>query len=362
MCDWESCKGVIVAVSANSTDLFIAIVLVLLMVLVAARVATRMALRLGWVDQPGSASHKLHRYPTPVSGGLALLVILLVSAWLFGTLQNHEIMAAFVAALLIFAFGLWDDIKNLSPLLKLLGQVLAAVVLIILGLHIQILESPGFFIQVGPPYDLYLDWLLTVLWVVGITNAFNFVDSMDGLAVGLGAIASGFFMLLAYTAQQPVLALQCGLLLGICAGLYFFNSPPAMFFLGDSGAQTLGFVLSVIAMIYHPIGAEQSSSYLVPILVLGLPIFDSVLVITSRLRRKRPVYQAGNDHTYHRLVSLGLDSNHAVLTMQMVALVLGSLAYIALSQPPVVANAIFAACLAAGVIFVAVLDWKKGAN
>jgi UDP-GlcNAc:undecaprenyl-phosphate GlcNAc-1-phosphate transferase len=344
------------------TDLFIAIILVILMVLIASPVITRLAFRLRLVDLPGSAPHKLHAHPIPLAGGLALLVVLLLSAWIFGTFKNREIMAMFVAAMLVFVFGLWDDFKNLSPLVKLVGQVLAAVVLIIFRVHIQILESPEFFLQVGTPYDLFLDWLLTVFWVVGITNAFNFVDSMDGLAVGLGAIAAGFFMLLAYTAQQPLLALQCALLLGICAGLYFFNSPPAVFFLGDSGSQILGFVLSVVAIIYQPVGAEQSSSYLVPILVLALPVFDTILVITSRLRRNKPVYLASNDHTYHRLVSLGLDSNHAVLTMQMVALVLGSLAFIALSQPPVVANAIFATCLVSGIVFVGILDRKKREN
>ena len=344
------------------TYLFVAIVLVLIMILIASRVCLQLTLRLGLVDTPGSASHKLHKVPTPVAGGLALLAVMLLSAWLFGTYLNREILATFVAVLLVFAFGLWDDFQNLPPSIKLIGQILAAILLIILGVYIQVFESPEFLIQVASPYDLYLDWFFTIFWVVGITNAFNFVDSMDGLAVGLGAIASGFFMLMTYTAQQPQLALQCALLLGICAGLYFFNSPPAFFFLGDSGSQTLGFVLAVIAIIYNPIGAEQSSSYLVPILVLGLPIFDIILVIKSRLSRRQPIYRADSDHTYHRLVSLGLDSNHAVLTMQLVALLLGSLAFIALSQQPVVANAIFAVCLVAGVIFVGVLDRKKRKN
>jgi UDP-GlcNAc:undecaprenyl-phosphate/decaprenyl-phosphate GlcNAc-1-phosphate transferase len=341
------------------TYLFIAIVLVLVMILVVSRAFIQLTLRLGLVDTPGSASHKLHNNPTPVAGGLALVAVMLISAWMFGTYLNREIMATFISVLLVFAFGLWDDFKNLSPLIKLIGQVLAAVLLIILGVYIQIFESPEFFLQVASPYDLYLDWLLTIAWVVGITNAFNFVDSMDGLAVGIGAIASGFFMLMTYTAQQPLIALQCALLLGICAGLYFFNSPPALFFLGDSGAQTLGFMLAVIAIIYHPIGAEQSSSYLVPILVLGLPIFDTVLIIKSRVQRRQPIYRANSDHTYHRLVSLGLDSNHAVLTMQMVALLLGSLAFIALSQPPIVANAIFLICLMGGVVFLGILDRNK---
>src|SRR5690606_2216030 len=135
------------------------------------------------------------RCPIPISGGIALVCTLLVSEVLFGTLHNESIRATFIAGLVIFIFGLWDDIKIASPVFKLIGQVLAAIILIQQGVSIRIFESPEFFLKITPTLSLYLDWILTILWIVGITNAFNFVDSMDGLAVGIGGMAAAFFML-----------------------------------------------------------------------------------------------------------------------------------------------------------------------
>jgi UDP-GlcNAc:undecaprenyl-phosphate GlcNAc-1-phosphate transferase len=244
-------------------------------------------------------------------------------------------------------------------LLKILGQLLAVVVLIILGVSVKVFESPEFLLGVDWPFSLYLDWLFTFLWVVGITNAFNFVDSMDGLAVGLGGMAAAFFMLVTIDSGQVLLSQQSALLLGACIGLFFFNSPPARLFLGDSGAQTLGFLLAVLAIAYRPQGANQSSSWVVPIMLLGVPIFDMTLVVFSRLRRGKPIYAAALDHTYHRLVASGWESNRAVLSMQLVSLVLGCLAFVILRRPPIVANAVFASVLAMGLLTFNYLDNRQ---
>jgi UDP-GlcNAc:undecaprenyl-phosphate GlcNAc-1-phosphate transferase len=190
--------------------------------------------------------------------------------------------------------------------------------------------------------------IVSVLWVVSITNAFNFVDSKDGLAVGLGGVAFAFFMLVTFDSQQLLLSIQSALLLGMCAGLYFFNSSPAHLFLGDSGAQTLGFFSASLAILYNPMGAFQTSSWLVPVLILGVPIYDMILVVFSRLRRGRPVYQAALDHTYHRLVSFGFDPNRVVLGMHIAALFLGCLAYVSLAQSPWFANTVFALVIVIG--------------
>jgi UDP-GlcNAc:undecaprenyl-phosphate/decaprenyl-phosphate GlcNAc-1-phosphate transferase len=339
--------------------LFLAVLSALVVIFGSAWASVRLTFRLRLIDKPGEAPHKLHTSPRPIAGGIAMLAALLISALLFKTGFDHDILVMLLAASVIFAFGLWDDAKNISPLAKLAGQGLAAVVLIWLDVHIRIFESPGFFIQLSHPWDVYVDWVLTVLWVLGVTNAFNFIDSMDGLAVGIGGIAAAFFMLMSLEAGQTLLAVQFALILGICAGLYFFNSPPALFFIGDSGAQTLGFVLAVLAILYTPQGAEQSSSWLVPVVVLALPIFDTALVIVSRLRRGRHVYLANLDHTYHRLVAFGLNSNRAVLAMQFAALFLGCLAFIALYLPPIWANMIFFLCLAAAVSLIIYFDSRK---
>lgn len=316
----------------------------------------RAARRAGLLDFPNSAPHKMHEKPTPLAGGLALAGSLLLTSLVFKTYEDPAVTAAFAACLPVFLFGLWDDFKGISPLIKLLGQLLAVVVLIVLGVSVKILESPEFFIGGDRAIYMYFDWLLTAVWVIGITNAFNFVDSMDGLAVGLAGMATAFFILVALDSNQLLLSRHSALILGACIGLFLFNMPPARLFLGDSGAQTLGTVLAVLAIAYRPLGANQSSSWVVPIMLLGVPIFDMVLVVFSRLRRGKPVYSAARDHTYHRLVSLGWNSNQAVLFMQITSLLLGCLAFLVLSRPPLIANLIFAAVILAGILTLSYLD------
>lgn len=319
-------------------------------------ISIRLARRIGLVDLPASEPHKLHITPTPLAGGLALFGGLLISAWIFGTFRVPSVVATFTAGSLVFLFGLWDDFKGISPLMKIIGQTLAVILLIRAGVSIKVFESPEFFLGGSDPIHLYLDWLFTFLWVVGITNAFNFVDSMDGLAVGLGGMAAAFFMLVTMDAGQQLLSTHSALILGACIGLYLFNSPPAHLFIGDSGAQTLGFILAVLAIAYQPQGANQSSSWVVPILLLGVPIFDMVLVVVSRLRRRKPIYAAARDHTFHRLLALGWTSNRVVLAMQVASLLLGCLAFVVLTRPPILANSIFVAVLLTGALTLAYLD------
>ncbi len=345
---------------STSTSLFQAILAAMLLEVLFGLLSTRAARALKIVDYPGSAPHKQHRCPIPISGGIALVCTLLVSEVLFGTLHNESIRATFIAGLVIFIFGLWDDIKIASPVFKLIGQVLAAIILIQQGVSIRIFESPEFFLKITPTLSLYLDWILTILWIVGITNAFNFVDSMDGLAVGIGGMAAAFFMLVTLDAQQFELSLHSAIIIGACIALYFFNSPPALLFLGDSGAQTMGFILAVLAIAYVPQNANQSSSWLVPILLLGVPIFDTGLVVFSRLRRKQPIYVGARDHTYHRLLNLGFSSNRAVLLMQGVGRLLGCLAFILLHQPPLIANLVFALIVITGAVSIYILDRPNG--
>jgi UDP-GlcNAc:undecaprenyl-phosphate GlcNAc-1-phosphate transferase len=319
----------------------------------------QIANRTGLVDMPNSAPHKKHHTPTPIAGGLALYGSLLLTAWWSGLYRNPNVVAMYVAALPVFLFGLWDDYKEISPLMKLIGQSLAVVILITFGVSIKVFESPEFFYSFPGQINIYLDWLLTYLWIVGITNAFNFVDSMDGLALGLAGLATTFFILVTLDSGQTFLSRQSALLLGACIGLYFFNSPAAKLFLGDSGAQTLGFILAVVAIDYRPLGAFQLSSWVVPIMLLAVPIFDMTLVVVSRIRRGKPIYSAATDHTYHRLVALGLGSGKSVLIMQVASLLLGCLAFVVLTRPPLVANSIFIAVIILGVLALVYLDSRK---
>jgi len=319
----------------------------------------KLANQIGLVDLPNSAPHKKHRSPTPIAGGIAIYGSLLLTAFWSGIYRDPSVMGIYLASLPVFIFGLWDDFKEISPLLKLLGQSIAVVILISFGVSIKVFESPEFLFSFPGDINIYLDWLLTFLWIIGITNAFNFVDSMDGLAVGLAGMATTFFILVTLDAGQLLLSQQSALLLGACIGLFIFNSPPAKLFLGDSGAQTLGIFLGVIAIAYRPEDAFQSSSWVVPIMLLGVPLFDMVLVVISRLRRRKPVYSAARDHTYHRLVALGWTSGKAVLGMQIVSLLLGCLAFVVLTRPPLIANGIFIVIVILAVFALVYLDDRK---
>jgi UDP-GlcNAc:undecaprenyl-phosphate GlcNAc-1-phosphate transferase len=343
----------------TTSFMFEAVLLASLLVAAFAHISLSLATHLGLVDRPLSEPHKRHAQPTPIAGGMSLVAVLLIAGWLSGAFRSPEVQAMIIASLIIFVFGLWDDFKPLSPLIKLNGQIIAVLILIRMGISVRIFESPEFFLHGSEPMNIYLDWLLTLFWVVGITNAFNFVDSMDGLAVGLGAMAAAFFTLVTLDAGQLVLSRYSALVLGACIGLYFFNSYPAQLFLGDSGAQTLGFILAALGIVYRPLGANQSSSWFVPILLLSVPIFDTVLVVVSRLRRHKPVWVSACDHLYHRMIVFGWNSNRAVLAMQVASLLLGCLAITMLHRQPLLANSIFVGTILIGMMLILYLDSRR---
>jgi UDP-GlcNAc:undecaprenyl-phosphate GlcNAc-1-phosphate transferase len=179
------------------------------------------------------------------------------------------------------------------------------------------------------------------------------------LAVGLAAVASTFFLFVTIDANQLHLTYISATLLGSCIGMFYFNTTPARTFLGDSGAQFLGFMLATLAMAYTPPGLPQPSSWFVPILLLGIPIFDTTFVIISRLRRGLPFYKAGQDHVYHRLTQLGMSPAQAVATMHVGALLIGSLAFVALPLAPISANLLFGVALLGGLITMIILQREK---
>jgi UDP-GlcNAc:undecaprenyl-phosphate/decaprenyl-phosphate GlcNAc-1-phosphate transferase len=343
----------------NTSYMFQAILASVVLTLGSGWLGIKLARHFNLLDIPGAAPHKLHRVPMPYAGGIALAITMIVLIIVSGLWKTHEIHILVLPAVVILVFGLWDDKNNLPAWVKFAGQLLAAVLLIASGVYIRVFEFGDFYL--GGPHFLYkvFDWLLTGLWLIGVTNAFNLVDSMDGLAVGLSAWAFAFFMLATFDSQQITLSILSSILLGICIGLYFYNASPARLFLGDSGAQTLGFMLAAIAILYTPVQSYQASSWFIPILLVGIPIFDTTLVFVSRLRRKKPFYKGGRDHTYHRLICLGLDSGRAVMMMHGTALLLECVAFIAVSQKPLIANGLFVTCLVLGGLGIIYLDSRK---
>jgi len=338
-------------------DLFKAILGGIIVAVASSPLAIWIAKRMGLMDIPGSAAHKQHLRPTPLAGGIAMIFSMIVLVPVFHLL-NKDLSPLIIVLAIIFFFGLWDDAKGLRPYLKLVGQILASIILIASDVSVHFLEGLSIPFLSGNML-VVLDWAITIFWFVGITNAFNLIDSTDGLAVGIAGIAFTFFMIMALVAQQTYLAVFSGCLMGICIGLYTFNVSPARLFLGDSGAQVLGFTLAAVGMIYTPLNLPQGSSWFVPILLLGVPIFDTTMVVISRLVRHKPVFQADRTHTFHRLVALGLAPNRAVFTIHLVTLVLGLLAFVALSLPPLEATLIFGGVVLMGLIFIIFLTYKK---
>jgi UDP-GlcNAc:undecaprenyl-phosphate GlcNAc-1-phosphate transferase len=332
------------------SDLFLMILISAAASLIGGPLWIRVARRLGLVDLPGSAPHKMHQFPTPLAGGLLIASSLGAAYLILRPGLTTPLVGILGGALLVAAWGIADDRKSLAPPAKLVMQIVAALVLVAAGVQVHITRVPA------------LDLLLTLLWVVGLTNAFNFVDSMDGLALGLAAIASAFFMLVTIDSSQPELAALSAGILGAAVGALFYNVTPAKLFLGDSGAQFLGYLLASLGIAYTPghAGLPQALTWFLPILVLGVPIFDATLVVSSRLRRREPIYHAGLDHTYHRLVALGLDPSRSVLGMQLAAMLLALMAFLSMEAPVWLANALFFGTVGLGLAGIVFLErWPR---
>jgi UDP-GlcNAc:undecaprenyl-phosphate GlcNAc-1-phosphate transferase len=277
-------------------------------------VVRRVALRLGMVDQPNA--RKIHINPIPLLGGVAIYGACIAALLLFGNRYRlNEFVGILVGASLVSFLGLWDDRRSLSPFLKLAGQFLAASILVLTGVRV------GTF-----PWEA-LNIALTLVWVVIITNAFNLLDNMDGLSGGVGAIAAIFFLLLAAMNGQYLVGALSAALVGACLGFLVYNFNPARIFMGDAGSLFLGFMLAAVGIkLRFPDGVEIVT-WMVPVLILGLPLFDTALVIISRLRRRlNPLTTPGRDHVSHRLVAMGYTRREAVLTCYLICAGLGVVA------------------------------------
>jgi UDP-GlcNAc:undecaprenyl-phosphate GlcNAc-1-phosphate transferase len=338
------------------TNTFITLILALLASILTSFAAVPLCKPLGLIDHPGAAPHKQHARPTPLAGGLVIGMSLVILIFIYPELISGKMLGAIISSSIILAFGLWDDRAGLSARVKFLGQFLAVGIAIYSGIRIEILSEANI------PGSLLLaqifNGILTIFWLVGITNAFNLIDSMDGIVAGLSTLASTFFIFVTSVSGQPQLTIWAAVLAGISLALYFWNSPPARYFLGDSGAQTLGFLLAILALLYNPLNKDQASSWFVPILILGVPIFDTSLVVISRLRRHTPPFEGNRDHTYHRLVRAGMNSSRAVSLLHIIALTLDSIALIALSQYPLLSNLIFAGCILIGASLIYIFDFS----
>jgi len=270
------------------------------------------------VDKPNP--RKVHQIPVPVAGG-AMWLGLIAVMWML-PVERHLALGLTLGGTVAFAVGFLDDwVKSrggdFPAWPKLLGQTLAAGLLFASGVQVYFLTNPfsGGLVLLPPT----LSFVVTVIWVVAVTNLINFMDGLDGLACGIVTIASVTMAVISYFMGQPTTLLMFLVLAGVSAAFFRFNFNPARAFMGDAGAYFLGFTLSAISIE----GAFKSATLvglLVPLLVLGLPIADTLYNIMRRLRSGQPVYVADKGHTHHRLLQAGLSQRQTVLVMYLISL------------------------------------------
>jgi UDP-GlcNAc:undecaprenyl-phosphate GlcNAc-1-phosphate transferase len=290
------------------------------------------ALRYGAAHAP--RARDIHTKPVPRWGGVAiylafafavLLAVLVVDLFFDRPIQWRTIRAGaglFIAGTIISLVGAIDDLKDLSPAKQMAVQVACAMLVIPFGVRIELLSDPfhpGQMIYLG-----HWGYVVTVVWLVAVTNAINFIDGLDGLAAGISAIAAMTLALMAVQSKQPALALLAAALCGSLLGFLRHNFNPAKIFMGG-GAPFVGFTLAAISTT-GAFKLAATMAILVPILILGVPIFDTAFVILRRLLGGRPIYQADKSHLHHRLLERGFSQRQTVLIIYLVSISLSAAA------------------------------------
>jgi UDP-GlcNAc:undecaprenyl-phosphate/decaprenyl-phosphate GlcNAc-1-phosphate transferase len=264
-------------------------------------IARRVAPRLGVMDVPNP--RKVHARPMPLLGGAVIVIASMATLLIFqDRFEFQQLITILLGAAFMSLLGVYDDRWGLRPILKLLGQILAACLLILSGVRVM-----------SFPFE-WLNFLVSLIWIVGLTNSLNLLDNMDGLSSGVAAVCAAFFMVTAALSRQTYVGALAAALLGAALGFLFYNFNPASIFMGDTGSLFLGFLLAAIGIKLRFPDNVPFVTWMVPVLIMGIPIFDTTLVFLSRLRRgQNPLTTPGKDHVSHRLVGLGFTTREAVM-------------------------------------------------
>lgn len=281
--------------------------------------------KLGVVDQPNF--RKVHKKPTSVLGGTVILLSFLLGIWLGHPIET-EVKPLVIGAVLIYLVGLIDDIYDLTPILKLLGQVIAALVVVYYGVTIDFISLP-----IGPTIHFgILGVPITVIWIVAITNAINLIDGLDGLASGVATIALMTIGFIAILQANIFIIMICSVLIGALLGFLCFNFHPAKIFLGDSGALLVGFIVGFLSLL----GFKNITfvSLFFPIVILAVPFIDTLFAMIRRVKKGQRIMQADKSHLHHKLLELGYSHRQTVILIYSIALLFSlSSIILYLSQP-----------------------------
>jgi len=289
----------------------------------------RLAPRLGAVDRP--EERRVHERLTPTAGGLAIYIAFWVAlgvAVLVAHFLTHQPLdlagggGILIGATLLLGLCLLDDIYGLHPAPRLIGQILVAIIAFQWGVRIEGLTNP--LALFGQHSYMAVGWLsgpLTVLWIVFVINAINWLDGLDGLAAGVCAIAAASLAIMAASANMLVVATMGAALAAASLGFLRYNFIPARIFMGDTGAMFLGFVLACLSVM-GAFKIPTAIAVVVPLLVLGVPIYDAIATVFRRARAGKPIYNADKTHLHHRLLDRGLTATQTVLLIYAVTILL----------------------------------------
>lgn len=308
----------------------------------------RLALKVDAVDYPDA--RKVHAQPIPYFGGVAIYLAFVVSVvsvyGFFSEAQAYPSLAALLlACLIIVLLGLYDDLRGSSAWIKFVAQTAAALIVIYSGVRIQIINIPIYdHVELG-----YWAWPVTCLWLVGICNAINLIDGLDGLAAGICMFAALSIFASSVRWGGAEVALFCSALVGSLLGFLRYNFYPARIFMGDTGALLLGFLLGVISILA---GSKSTSgvAILIPITAMGLPILDTSAAIIRRFRHHQRLFLADRQHLHHRLMRVGLSHRQAVLLMYLASVYLGIISYVMTFLPPHPRAVLFGILLVSGTL------------
>ncbi len=272
----------------------------------------KLALHIGFVDAP--ASRKLHKDPIPMLGGVAIFAGAILALILFTDEFPASVAGVIFALSIMLVIGVIDDWRGLPAWVKMAGQLVGVAILIFFGIHVQL------------PVPDVVNYAITFLWVVGLSNAINFLDNMDGLSSGISAVACSFILLLGLQNGQFLVSALAAATLGACLGFLRYNFKPATIFMGDAGSLFLGFVLALLGLQLRFPNNVSFVTWMIPVFILAVPIFDMTMVVTTRILRGVSPNTPGKDHISHRLVEFGYTQREAVLILYLLTGITGMIA------------------------------------
>ncbi|RIL72439.1 undecaprenyl/decaprenyl-phosphate alpha-N-acetylglucosaminyl 1-phosphate transferase [Staphylococcus devriesei] len=305
------------------TLLLIAVTLVISLIITP--VVIKVSIKLDLVDRPNY--RKIHTKPVSVLGGTVILLSFLIGIWL-GHPIEREVRPLVIGVIVMYLIGLIDDIYDLKPILKLLGQIVAASIVVFYDITIDFISFP-----MGPTIHFGIFSIpITIIWIVAITNAINLIDGLDGLASGVSAIGLITIAFIAVLQANVFIIMICSVLIGSLLGFLFFNFHPAKIFLGDSGALMIGFIIGFLSLL----GFKNITfiSLFFPIVILAVPFIDTLFAMIRRMKNKQHIMQADKSHLHHRLLALGYSHRQTVLLIYSIAIMFSlSSIILYLSQP-----------------------------